>query len=275
MDGAVARAALFARPALATIAVTGADAKSWLNGLVTSDLAKVGPGVASYGLVLTKTGRILADAWIVAAERRLLVGVQKDRLAPVREHFETYLMMEDAAHEDASGDFAWAIAVGPNAAEIAKRTQFAGEVGVLGVGACVIAAPSIAVEGVSIGSEADWEALRIGRCFPTFGVDYGEDHLPHEASLDTIAVSFTKGCYLGQEVVCRVQLQGQIKKKIVAIGAAGPMARGEKVRSKDGVEIGTVSSAAGTVALAMVPSDLTAPGTVFDVGGTDATVLPG
>jgi folate-binding protein YgfZ len=264
-------AALFARPELGTIAVTGADRVSWLNGLLTSDIAKVGTGVASYGLVLAKTGRILVDAWVVAAEDRLLVGVERGRLALVRTHFETYLMMEDAAHEDVSADFGWTMAVGPSAAEIAKRTRLAGEIDVLGLGGAVIAAPPNALDGMPMATEKDWEVLRIERCFPRFGVDYGEEHMPHEASLDKIAVSFTKGCYLGQEIVCRVQLQGQIKRKIVALQIDGATV-GAKVRAKDGTEIGTVSSAAGAIALAMIPSEFAGAGTVLDVGGAEARV---
>jgi tRNA-modifying protein YgfZ len=271
MGRATTGAALFARPELGTIAVTGADRVSWLNGLVTSDIANVGSGVASYGLVLGKTGRILVDAWVVAAEDRLLVGVPRDRVALARAHLETYLMMEDAAHEDVSADFSWTIAIGPRAAEIAKRTRLAGEVDVLGLGGAVIAAPPNALDGMPMATEQDWEALRIERCFPRFGVDYGDDHMPHEASLEKVAVSFTKGCYLGQEIVCRVQLQGQIKRKIVALEIEGATV-GAKVRSKDGTEIGTVSSAAGAIALAMIPSEFAEPGTVLDVGGAEARV---
>jgi len=275
MDETIAGAVLFARPDLATIAVTGADARSWLNGLVTSDLNKVGPEVASYGLVLTKMGRILADAWVVAAEERLLVGVQRGRVALIREHFEAHLMMEDAAHEDASAQIEWALLVGAKAAEIARGVRFSGEVDVLGLGGAALAAPSIALEGVSVGTEEQWEALRVRRCFPGFGVDYGENHMPHEASLEKRAVSFTKGCYLGQEVVARTELQGQVKRKIVAIEISAPKVPvvGDKVRSKDGAKIGTVTSAAGAMALAMVPIAFAGAGTAVDVGGAEAQVI--
>jgi hypothetical protein len=203
----------------------------------------------------------------------LLVGVQQGRVARVREHFETYLMMEDAAHEDATADFTWALLVGAEAAELARGVRFAGEIDVLGIGGAAIVAPSIAGLDVPIGTEEGWEALRVQRCFPRFGVDYGEDHMPHEASLEKIAVSFTKGCYLGQEVVCRVELQGQVKRKIVALECRRTPARGDKVRGKQGTEIGTVSSVAGAMALAMIPCELTEAGTVLDVGGAEARVL--
>ena len=96
---AASQGALVVRaPELGTIAVTGRDRQSWLNGLVTSDLGPLAPGVASYGLVLVKVGRIVSDVWIVPAGDRLLVGAPRDRVGILRDHFERYLMMEDAAH---------------------------------------------------------------------------------------------------------------------------------------------------------------------------------
>src|SRR5262249_41019701 len=111
---AASRGALVVRaPELGTIAVTGRDRQSWLNGLVTSDLAQLAPGTASYGLVLVKVGRIVSDVWVVPAGERLLVGAPRDRVGALREHFERYLMMEDATHADASGELGWVFAHGP------------------------------------------------------------------------------------------------------------------------------------------------------------------
>ena len=80
---------------------------------MTSNLADFSPGRASYGLILVKVGRILADAWLVPAADRLLLGVPRDRVALLSEHFEKYLMMEDASHADVSGEFAWIKIRGP------------------------------------------------------------------------------------------------------------------------------------------------------------------
>src|SRR5262249_47317507 len=84
-------AALFRVPELGTIAVTGPDRSAWLNGLLTCDVAKVGPGAGAYGLVTVKLGRVMADAWVVDAGERMLVGVARDRVGLVREHLERYL----------------------------------------------------------------------------------------------------------------------------------------------------------------------------------------
>src|SRR5438045_3868408 len=118
---AASRGAFVVRaPELGSVAVTGKDRQSWLNGLVTSDLASLEPGIASYGLILVKVGRIVSDAWIVPAGERLLVGAPRDRIGAIREHLEKYLMMEDAAHADASDELGWVFVHGPRAAELVK-----------------------------------------------------------------------------------------------------------------------------------------------------------
>ena len=292
---AASRGALLATaPYLGTIAVSGKDRQSWLNGLLTSDVAKLRPGHASYGLVLVKIGRIVSDVFVLHAGDRLLVGGQRDRIAQLEEHFEKYLIMEDAAHEDVSSEYAWAFAHGPRAAEVSAAASsmpgvFAGSVELQGPADGVIAAPASRIAEVlgelaakqpdtAIGSAEDAETLRVRRFLPRFGVDFGEKNYPQEAALEKIAVSFSKGCYLGQEVVCRLEMRGHVVKKIVPVQFAGdPPAQGAEVRSADGKVLGAVSSAVpndgGAVGLAMVRIDFAEPGTKLDVGGREATVL--
>jgi tRNA-modifying protein YgfZ len=273
---AASRGALLVEaPHLGTIAVSGEDRQSWLNGLLTSDLTKLRPGLASYGLVLVKIGRIVSDVFVLHAGDRLLVAGQRDRIALLEEHFEKYLIMEDAAHEDVSGAYAWAFAHGARAAEVAAAAAampgvHAGSVEIRGPADGVIVAPADRM--------VDAERLRVRRFLPRFGVDFGEKNYPQEAALEKIAVSFTKGCYLGQEVVCRLEMRGHVIKKIVAVRIAGePPAHGAEVRSAEGKVLGTVSSAVpnedGAVGLAMVRIDFAEPGTKLDVGGREATVL--
>ena len=292
---AVSQGALLVEaPHLGTVAVSGPDRQSWLNGLVTSDVAKLRPGHASYGLVLVKVGRIVSDVFVLHADDRLLVAGQRDRIALLREHFEKYLIMEDAAHEDVSSAYAWAFAHGPRAAEVAAAAStmpgvYAGSVELSGAADGVIAAPATRLSdvlrdlaaqqpGAVLGSSDDAERFRVRRFLPRFGVDFGEKNYPQEAALEKIAVSFSKGCYLGQEVVCRLEMRGHVVKKIVPVRIAGdPPQHGAEVRSADGKVLGTVSSAVpndgGAVGLAMVKIDFAEPGTKLDVDGREATVL--
>jgi folate-binding protein YgfZ len=280
-------------PELGTVAVTGRDRQSWLNGLVTSDLARLEPGVASYGLVLVKIGRIVSDAWILPAGERMLVGVPRERVGVLREHLEKYLMMEDAAHVDASDQVGWVFVHGPRAAELARTVGplhggHGGAVDTTGLGGGVLAAAianvdalveDLVARGAVEAGKDDWEALRVERYLPRFGVDFGEKNYPQEASLEKIAVSFNKGCYLGQEVVCRLEMRGHVIKKIVAVRLDGgePPGSGAEVRSAEGKAVGTVSSAAagdaGPLALAMIRIDFAEPGTKLEVGGRPAVVL--
>jgi len=295
---AAEKGALLVRaPELGTIAASGPDRVSWLNGLVTSDLTKLSPTTASYGLVLIKVGRILADVWMVPAAEQLLLGVLRERVGAVREHLERYLMMEDASHADASDQFAWALVHGPRAAELLSEVPalhggFGGIFDVTGLGGGAVVAPGGRLDAllddmksrgpdIEIGSDADWDELRVRRSLPRFGVDFGDKNYPQEASLEKIAVSFQKGCYLGQEVVCRLEMRGHVVKKIVPVHLDGaPPLAGAEVRSIEGKVLGSVSSATqgddhGALALAMVRHDFTEPGTKLDVGGHEATVLAG
>jgi len=281
-------------PHLGTIAVLGPDRQNWLNGLVTSDLAKLESGRVSYGLVLVKIGRVLADVWVISAGDRLLVSAPRERIGMVREHFEKYLIMEDASHVDASDQFRWAFAHGPRAARLVgevpqRHGAYGGVFDLTGLGGGAVVAPKEKLEDVLadmtresdvvVGSEEDWEVLRVRRFVPQFGVDFGDKNYPQEAALEKVAVSFSKGCYLGQEVVCRLEMRGHVVKKIVPLRLAQgePPAAGTEVRSKEGKVLGAISSAASDdgapVALAMIRLDFTQPGTELEVQGRGATVI--
>jgi folate-binding protein YgfZ len=294
VEAASRGALLVAAPHLGTIEVTGPDRQSWINGLVTSDVAKLVPGRVSYGLVLVKIGRIISDVYVLPAGDRLLIAAQRDRVAQLEEHFEKYLIMEDAAHRDVSDAYAWIFAQGPRGAEVATAALsiprvYAGTVDLQGPSDGVIAVPAAEraevvgqivakIPDVMEGSEEDAERLRVRRFLPRFGVDFSDKNYPQEASLEKIAVSFNKGCYLGQEVVCRLEMRGHVIKKLVPLQIAGdPPPSGAEVRGADGKVLGAVSSAvandAGAVGLAMLRIDFAEPGTKLDVGGREATVL--
>jgi folate-binding protein YgfZ len=202
-------------------------------------------------------------------------------------------MMEDATHADVSGEFAWVLAHGPSAAELARslpgpRGGFGGTVDTTGLGGGVMVVPAGEVDalvadaarrGAVEASQSEWEALRVQRFLPRFGVDFGDKNYPQEASLEKIAVSFSKGCYLGQEVVCRLEMRGHVIKKLVPVRLEGSdlPGAGAEVRTAEGKSVGTVSSAAfaedGPLALAMLRIDFASPGTKLEVGGRQAVVL--
>jgi len=115
-----------------------------------------------------------------------------------------------------------------------------------------------------------YEAMRIEAGVPRQGFDIDETTIAQEAFLERDAVSFTKGCFLGQELVCRIDTRGHVNRLLRRLRADAPIARGATV-VVGGKEVGTVTSAAGSVGLAMVRRQVE-PGSVVLAGGTTAQV---
>jgi tRNA-modifying protein YgfZ len=281
-----------AQPEMAGIIVTGGDRVTWLNGLVTCDLAKRADGEARYGLVVARNGRVLTDVSVVVDAEQVFVLLPRTVSAAIKEHLDHYLVMEDAVLADVGPGEIWAIH-GPRSHELLAAAQAAGAVGGMldrtGLGgAVVVATPSVvavvrgavergaAAAGGLIGDEAGWEALRLERGVARFSVDFDETMYPQEASLEKVAVSFEKGCYLGQEVVCMLQMRGHAKRRLVPLVIADGAApvRGAVVTDGAGAVVGEITSAAASptlgkpVALAMVKRAHAELGQQLLLGGT-------
>jgi folate-binding protein YgfZ len=265
------RALAVPRDDVVTLVVTGNDRVSWLNGLVTCDLTKAAPGEASYGLAVGRNGRILADLTIVTdeAQSALLVAVLGSVSEALRAHLDHYIVMEEV--ELATGTYrAWAVH-GPGAGDALAAAREAGAIGgeldTTGLGGAFLLVPSenakpveaALAEHAAWGDESGWEALRLERGVPRFGVDFDDKTYPQEASVEKVAVSFEKGCYLGQEVVFMLEKRGHVKRRLASVVVDGPLPpSGTPVTDEAGAPIGEVTSAAtsptlGTgVALAML-----------------------
>lgn len=284
------------------IVLTGKDRSSWLNGLVTCDLAKLGEGDAAYGLLVEKKGRIQTDLFVVpgvtsSGDKALAIAVpsaQRETLFATLDH---YLIMEDA--ELGTVELAFYAAHGPRAAELVSSEAlagfrtFAGKVDVLGTGGAVVAVPvenkeafEAALEGEVrrlgglVGDQAGWDAVRIERGLPRLGVEFDGTYYPQEASLEKLAVSFSKGCYLGQEVVYMLENRGHVKRKLVPVEIDGDdaPAAGAEVKTPSGDAIGDVKSAVigpttgKPTAIAMVKWAHAKPGTELRIDGRTAHV---
>jgi folate-binding protein YgfZ len=282
---------------LGTLVVGGADRLSWLNGLVTSDLAHRGEDDATYGLVVGRTGRVIVDVIVVADAASLYVAAASTATATLRAHLDHHLVMEDAEVTPGDGFESWLLH-GPRSLDVLRAARDAGGVGGLldrtGLGGAIVVAPSpkassvreavvraVAAASGAIGDDGSWETLRLERAVPRFSADFDDKTYPQEASLEKAAVSFDKGCYLGQEVVCMLELRGHVKRKLVPLVLATPAvpARGAQVVDEGGAAIGEVTSAAFSptlgvaVALAMVKRSHCASGTAVLVQGARAKVV--
>ncbi|MBI5533873.1 MAG: folate-binding protein YgfZ [Deltaproteobacteria bacterium] len=294
-DGAL----LVVRSDLAAATITGPDRVSWLNALLTQDLSGMKPGHAVQGLALNKKGRVLCEAWAVASTDRLLLALDATAQTALLEHFDHYLVMEDAEIAAASEPYVWVMAYGPLASQAAEHYAnapgyVAGRVTHFGHPAVVFALPaqhaqtligdnaSHTMDRVAVASLESFDAMRIDLGVMRFGVEFSESTYPEEAGLDAHAISFNKGCYLGQEVVVKMKSRGHPSKKVVRLTAAGTsaFAAGDPVLNGAGEGTGTVSSShvchvlPGTVvAFATVRMPDSQPGTVLKVADREATVV--
>jgi folate-binding protein YgfZ len=305
-DGAALEGALLhVRSDLGAFAITGSERLSWLNGLVTQEVAKLLSGAGAYALAVGKTGKIMAELWLLAGAEWVTVVAARDRIEMLREHFDKHLIMEDAeigAPLDRGVIFAHGLrpTTGAPRDRVAEARALGGDaarVDWTGRGdAAVILAPEgrldatvtalLASDGAdssaspALATEASWEALRIAWGLPRFGVDYDDQSLPQEASLETLAVSFSKGCYLGQETVFMVEKRGHPKKKLVRLAVEGDAAlcAGTEIMLREGGAVGTVTSATpapegGSLAIGSVKYKHAVAETALLAGGHAARVL--
>lgn len=285
-----AETALIACPAddLATMVVTGPDRLAWLNGLVTCDLTTLATGRAMVGLAVEKKGHILADLVVVARAADLVIAAPREATGGLRTAFEHHLVMEDA-ELSADGPLVWRL-IGRKAAEVtlaepATVTPFDWA----GLGGAIVLGPSggatdeavracVLAHGGEMGDAQAWEALRIEHGVPRYGVDFDDTTFPQEASLDKRAVSFNKGCYLGQEVVCMLELRGHVRRKLVPLALDASAPRGVELRDREGAEVGRLTSVTrrtsggGWAGLGMVKLSHAVPGTELFAGGARACV---
>jgi folate-binding protein YgfZ len=296
LERAHASALVVPAPELATLVVTGGDRQTWLNGLITCDLAPLKAGDAAYGLFVGQKGRILTDASLVLEEARIVLTVPRSAVGELRASLERYIIMEDV--ELAEGAYEVEFVHGPGAAEVLAATRAAGAIGGVldrtGLGGAVLFFPAqsraeargardatLASIAGMVGDDRAWEALRLDCRVPQFGADFDAATYPQEAGLEKRAISFSKGCYLGQEVVFMLEKRGHVKRRLVTlrVGSDLPPPRGADVIDADGENVGAITSAAivpsagGPVAMAMVKRARAEAGVELSVVGAKATVI--
>lgn len=284
-------ALLRAMPGLGTLEVTGPERQSWLSGLVTNDLTDLTSGQGCYALHVTKNGRVLAELWVLLEDERILLGVHAADLKSLFETMDRYLIMEDAELVLPEAQRSWWLAHGPHAEKVVQAARGVGAAAALGhLGelptAIVASPPSVPnvvetladAQGAVLATPDGWERIRIERMLPRFGVDFEANCFPQEACLEHLAVSFDKGCYVGQEAVFMLEKRGHVKKRLVRLVVEGDQAvpAGTLVTTPDGDEVGKVTSSihadGKTWAMGLVRYKQTLSGTELRVGETSATV---
>ena len=278
------------------IALAGRDRAAWLRGLVTQDVAAMAPGERRYAAYLTPQGRMITDLWVAARPDRLLLDVPAPLAASLRDRLDGLIFAEDVQATDESARIAAWEVYGPLAQATLPSTSLGTCQGCLYINAGDALPPDVAAL-----PEVNLETLDVVRIedgTPKFLVDMDEDTIPIEAGIEGRAISFTKGCYVGQEVIVRVTTRGggRVAKKLVRLlldaGTEVPALRRRDWRARPSVpgrllggprEIGRITSAAyspdhdAVVALGYLHRDFVEPGTevtaVWDNAGAKAVVL--
>ncbi len=282
-------------PERGTLDVTGRDRLGWLQGLLTADVASIAEGDGRWGLALTRQGKILADVLVAPTQKSVHLGIPRLALHRICDTFRSFLVMEDAELSDVSDRFRWFTLHGVRSPEVAAEVARAvgatpASIDITGLGGAALVVPAGTADlveakvvelGGTVASCKEWQQLRVERLVPTFGADMDEHQNPHEASLDRRAVSWSKGCYLGQEAVFMQDKRGKVKKRLVLlrIEAGSPPPSGTSVFGPDGALAGETRSAAesplwgGPIAIASIFAAAAAPGTRLNVGGAAAEVV--
>jgi folate-binding protein YgfZ len=290
---------------LGRLEMVGADRQRFLNAYVTCDVKPLAAGDGAYGFLTSSQGRILSDLVVLVHPDRLWLEVGPDLEETIADHLRKYVIV-DRVEIRPLGDMTPLTLIGPRAAEIlgsaldavppgdwkhARAMVDGTEVtvqrtGRLGAPAFTLWVPAsiephltaglIALEGVrQVGPDA-LEVLRVEAGIPRFGQDFGPDNFPQETG-DESAVSYTKGCYLGQEVVARIHYRGGVQKGLRRLVFDAPVAPGSGLLF-EGREVGTATSVVRspdgrTIGLGILHKKGAEPGTSLEVtGGGTATV---
>ncbi len=255
------------------LVVTGRDRASWLQGLVTNDVEALADGQSCYAAYLTPQGRMITDLNILARGPQLLLDVPAPLAASLRDRLDGLIFAEDAQVSDESANLSvWTVFDPAKASSPFVVFAERGQTPLL---------PDVDVD--------TYEVVRIENGVPKFLVDMTEATIPLEAGIEDRAISFTKGCYVGQEVIVRVTHRGggRVAKRLVRWKADKPaggdkplgLSIGSGARILSGNrDIGRVTSAAfspdqnAIVGLGYVHRDFVDRGTRVTVVWNDARV---
>ena len=277
--------------------VAGPDAAEYLQGQLTNDTEALEPGDGSYAALLDRKGHMQSDLRVLRPGESpdLWLDCEAVALPPVLKHLTMYSIGRDVAVEDASAARAILSLAGPRSVEIAgtaalpeyacEETTVAGVECVAagtreGIDLICAAAQAERLRGalleagaVAVSAEAA-EILRIEAGVPRYGAEMGAETMPAEAGIVEQAVSFTKGCYIGQETVARLHYKGKPNRHLRGLRLSAPAAPGAPLRLGE-KEVGSLGSAAvspalGPVGLAIVRREAE-PGTELAVGEDGVT----
>jgi tRNA-modifying protein YgfZ len=221
----------------AWLRVAGGDALIYLQGQFTNDLRELGPDGA-YGLWLNGKGKVVADSFVLPAPPvdgapTFWVGSYFSPAAAVRARLESCIVADEVEVEDVTADWA-AVTIFGAVDRAALRSAVPGSLVFPGRRDVAVhhewVFPAAAQAGVQARlaglpplSEADLRLRRVRAGIAAVPADLGEGELPNEGGLENVAISHTKGCYLGQEVMARLKTMGQVRRRLLRVTGSEPV----------------------------------------------------
>jgi folate-binding protein YgfZ len=268
------------------LALTGTQAKAFLQGQVSNDVEALTPGTGCYAAFLTPKGKMLGDIRILDADDEILLDTERvalQELFNMVRRFSVGYTLElhkrtlAGIGELGAAEDAHALVQIDGIAARAIRSD-------VGLDLLCDAQDTAALTGALVArgaepvSETVADCVRVERGRPRYGIDLDETVIPQEADLNERAVSFTKGCYVGQETVARLYYRGKPNRQLRGLKLSAPVATGAEIALGDRVvgRLGSVaeSPALGSIALALVRREAP-PGSDVAVGAdqVDAVVV--
>jgi tRNA-modifying protein YgfZ len=285
------------------LALTGGEAKAFLQGQVTNDIERLEPGQGCYAAFLTHKGKMLGDMRVLDLGDELLLDTERVALQELFNMIRRFKLGRDVELHKRTVELGLLSLVGPDARRIAgatsaglaprehanRRAQVGGidvilvatDVGIdvfCAAGDATAVRAALEAAGAVPASEQAAEVVRVEHGRPRYGIELNDGVIPQEAGLNERAVSFTKGCYVGQETVARLFYRGKPNRHLRGLKLSGPGSKGDPLRlgEKEVGRLGTVvvSPVHGPIALALVRREA-APGETVAVGdgGTFAEVV--
>jgi folate-binding protein YgfZ len=255
------------------IAVSGSEASDWLNDIISADIANLAPGQAKHSLMLSRTGGVIASFTVAAAEGGFLL-LQDPTEASLADLLDRYVLSSNVELHDRSEDLS-VFALPGLEDQVAAPGALSSSPSCLGAVGMDLICPrqihgrvaEILSRTLANADDDDMETWRILQGIPRLGVDVLDGDLPQEAGL-AASVSMTKGCYLGQEAVAKLEMLGRPRRMVVGFMASGVVRAGEKLLDGE-ADAGVVTSAVArngdTVGLARVTRD--APNVLTTIEG--------
>ncbi|MBK5229969.1 MAG: folate-binding protein YgfZ, partial [Thermoleophilia bacterium] len=263
--------AVVARPPTATgvLELTGDDAAEFLQGQVTNDIQALAAGKGAYAALLSPKGQMRADMRVLNTGVSLLLLAEANLMPVIRKTIDTFRVGYRFKTDDRGDRLELISLAGPRAHELlaaalgdtavpgaAENDNAAAGDGLLAIttllgvdllgprDALAPAERALIEAGAEPAGAAALELARIERGVPRYGAEIGDQTIPEEAGLNDRAVSFTKGCYVGQETVARLHYKGKPNRRLRGLALAGVVVPGTPVTAADGRELGNIGSVA-------------------------------